>query len=94
MGLASLELPAGLEHVRTTPVFLASSVPGGLLRAHQIAPAVWGRLCVSAGSVTFVLEATGESRRLVEGDTQVIEPETAHHVEPEPDAVFTVEFYR
>jgi quercetin dioxygenase-like cupin family protein len=44
--------------------------------------------------VTFVDEATGDSRTLGPGDTQVIPPESPHHVEPGPDARFVVEFYR
>jgi tellurite resistance-related uncharacterized protein len=92
--LDELMLPPGLEHVRTTPVSTAASVPPGLLRAHRIAPEVWGRLRVLAGSVTFVLEETGESRRLLEAEVQVIEPDVAHRVEPGTDAEFEVEFYR
>lgn len=92
--LRSLVLPGRVEHVRTTPVFTVETVPAALLRAHRVAPGVWGRLRVMAGSVTFVLEDTGESRRLGEGDDQVIEPDVAHHVELGSDAEFVVEFYR
>lgn len=92
--LESTSLPDHVAHVRTTPVFTAVSVPAGLRRAHRIAPGVWGRLRVIGGSVTFVLEDAGESRDLHEGDTQVIEPDVAHHVEPGANAEFVIEFYR
>ena len=35
--LMTRDLSAGLEHVRTTPVFDQDSVPAGLLAAHRIA---------------------------------------------------------
>jgi tellurite resistance-related uncharacterized protein len=92
--LALLSLPASVRLERTTPTFTADTVPAGLLRAHRIAPEVWGRLRVEEGTVTFVLESSGESRRVGAGETQVIEPDTLHHVVLEPDAAFVVEFHR
>ena len=94
MVLAALSLPAGVEQVRTTPELTVDTVPAGLLKAHRVASGMWGRLRVLEGVVTFVLEAGGETRRLGEGELQVIEPDVAHHVEPEPGSVFVVEFYK
>lgn len=91
--LESLSLPGSVRLVRTTPTFTDATVPAGLLRAHRIAAGVWGRLRVEEGTVTFVLEASGESRSLGAGETQVIEPDTPHHVVVEPGAVFAVEFH-
>lgn len=91
--LESLTLPEGVTLVRTTPTFTAETVPAGLRSAHRVATGVWGRLRVEAGAVTFVLEETGERRRVEAGEAQVIEPDTAHHVEPSADASFVVEFY-
>ena len=92
--LADVTLPDGVELARTTPEFTAETVPAGLLKAHQVAAEVWGRLCVLEGTVTFVAEGSGESRVLGAGDTQVIEPEMLHHVEPAEGARFVVEFHR
>jgi hemoglobin len=92
--LESLTLPAGLTHVRTTPVFDATSVPEGLRRAHQVAEGVWGVLRVHTGTVTFVDEASGESREVRAGEHQVIAPATLHHVDPADGATFAVEFHR
>lgn len=92
--LASLSLPAWVHLERTTPTFTAETVPAGLQRDHHLAPGRWGRLRVEVGAVTFVVEGSGESRRLTAGDTQVIEPEVAHRVEVEPGASFAVELYR
>lgn len=89
-----MALPDGVERLRTTPVFTAQSVPAGLLAAHRVATGVWGRLVVEAGFVTFVREDTGERRRLGPGEAQVIEPDLLHHVEPDDEARFVVEFHR
>lgn len=92
--LGDAALPPGLGLVRTTREFTVDTVPAGLLSAHQVASEVWGVLRVLEGSVVFVAEESGESRSLGAGDTQVIEPEVPHHVEPAADARFVVEFYR
>lgn len=92
--LESIELPADVKQVRATPEFSAETVPDGLLSAHRVAQDVWGLLCVREGTVTFVVEDTGDSRALAAGDTQVIEPGVTHHVEPGTRARFVVEFYR
>ncbi|NLD76767.1 MAG: DUF1971 domain-containing protein, partial [Acidimicrobiales bacterium] len=68
--------------------------PDGLLRAHKVAVGVWGRLRVLDGTVTFVAEESGERRTLGPGESQVIEPDLPHHVEPSDDARFEVEFHR
>ena len=92
--LESVRLPAGVELARTTPEFTASSVPAGLLAAHQVAEGVWARLRARGGTVVYVLEDTGLRRTVVAGDVQVIEPGVRHHVEPGADARFVVEFHR
>lgn len=92
--LDDLELPSGVSLVRTTRLFTAETVPPALLKAHHVATGVWGLLRVSRGSVVFVTETGGDRRAVLAGETQVIEPETPHHVEPTMDAEFLVEFYR
>jgi tellurite resistance-related uncharacterized protein len=92
--LEDLALPDGVALARTTPEFSSETVPAGLLSAHRTAEDVWGRLAVLAGEVTFRLEDTGESRRLVAPAMQVIEPGVLHHVALSSDALFQVEFYR
>ncbi len=93
-GLATA-LPDGLELQRVTDVFDAESVPRGLLRAHQIAQGVWGRLVVVAGTVHFVWEDDPDHPvRLATGDSVVVPPLRRHHVELGDDARFSVEFHR
>ena len=89
------ELPDGLELQRVTDVFDADSVPAGLLRAHQIAEGVWGRLVVHGGTVRFVWEDDPEHpATLHEGDSIVVPPLRRHHVELGDGARFAVEFHR
>ena len=88
-------LPGGMTLVRSTPEFDADSVPAGLLRAHQVADGVWGRLVVTEGTVDFVFEDTPDDIRAVAaGETQVIPPARLHHIAVAEGARFHVEFHR
>ena len=87
-------LPAGASFVRATPEFDATSTPPGLLRAHQIAEGVWGVLRVLSGTVTFVLEESGDATDIHAGCEHIIAPGVLHHVVLADDAKFLVEFHR
>lgn len=88
-------LPDGLEYVRTTDVFDNDTVPKGLLRAHQVAKNVWGRLVVHTGEVGFAFEDEDNALRTVAaGETLVIPPQRRHHVVLDGPATFAVEFHR
>jgi tellurite resistance-related uncharacterized protein len=89
------QLPEGLVLVRTTDVFDNQTVPKGLLRAHQIARDVWGRVVVHSGTIGFVFEDEPEAPlSLGAGETLVIPPQQPHHVELDGPASFAVEFHR
>lgn len=100
----TIELPAGCELVRTTAEFDETTLPAGLLRAHRIAPGVWGRLVVRAGSIRFAFDdgpdpagrgdRDGAGRRIGAGGAQVIPPERPHHVTVDGPVRFVVEFHR
>lgn len=88
-------LPADVALVRTTPTFDNDSVPAGLLRAHQVAEGVWGRLVVHTGSLLFRFEdAPDEPIRISSGQTQTIPPKRPHHLELDEPVTFAVEFHR
>ena len=91
-------LPPGLSLVRVTNSFDVETTPKGLRRAHRIATGVWGLLVVNAGSLLFVFEPNdagpGTSHRVKAGEQVVIPPQVLHHVEPDSDAVFCVEFHQ
>lgn len=89
------ELPAGLEHVRTTEVWDEHSVPAGLRRAHRVADGVWGRLNVLTGAVTFVFDdQPHEPIVVLAGSSVVIPPAREHHLVFDGPATFAVEFHR
>jgi len=92
---AAVEMPAGLEVVRTTVVFDRVTAPHGLLRAHSLAPEVWARLVVETGTVEFVFEdRPADVRALAPGEHQVVPPVRPHHIIPDEEATFFLEFYR
>lgn len=94
-------LPDGLVLDRTTPEFTAATVPAGLRRAHRVAAGVWGRLVVRRGALRFVFDDDVEHPiEVAAGDTVVIPPDRAHHIEFGPDehglgddTAFVVEFH-
>lgn len=89
------ELPDGLELARTTDVLDEQHHPGGLLRAHQVADGVWGRLVVRTGSLRFVFEDAGdEPSTVAAGGSVVIPPAVKHHVEFTGPVSFVIEFHR
>jgi len=74
-----MELPDGLEVIRSAGPFDAETLPAGLRRAHHIADRTWGLLRVLDGAVVFSIETTPPvSVRLQAGDTQPIPPAAAH----------------
>jgi tellurite resistance-related uncharacterized protein len=89
------QMPDGLTMTRRTPDFTEDTVPPALRHAHQVAPDVWGRLCVEAGTVVFVFEADDAVEHTVAAGEHIdIPPSTPHHVEPQAGSRFFVEFYR
>ena len=88
-------LPGGVRHVRTTPVFDESSVPAGLLAAHQLAAGVWARVVLQQGTLDFVFEdAPDRPLSLLEGESLVVPPQRLHHVVVAGPVRFVLELYR
>lgn len=91
----SIELPDGLEYVRTTDVLDQDHHPAGLLRAHRVADGVWARLVVHTGSLGFVFEDAPDDRVTVAaGGSVTIPPARLHHVSIDGDVTFQIEFHR
>lgn len=90
-GVIELKIPDDATPARKTPTFTRSSVPAGLLAAHQTS--VWAELIVVAGMVVFVDEVSGASVPIPAGEKRVIVPRQRHHVEPDASAEFFVQFY-
>ncbi len=88
-------LPEHLVPYRQTPEFTDVSVPSGLLHVHSTKAAVWGKIIILAGHLTYrILEPVLEAIRLSPGVHGVIEPTVQHEVVPQPGVRFYVEFYR
>jgi tellurite resistance-related uncharacterized protein len=91
----SIELPDGLEHVRTTDTFDHDHHPAGLRRAHRVADGVWARLVVRTGALSFVFEDDPSHRiDVAAGASQVIPPGRLHHVDIAGPVTFALEFHR
>jgi tellurite resistance-related uncharacterized protein len=89
------ELPAGLQHVRTTETFDHEHHPAGLRRAHRVADGVWARLVVHTGELNFSFEDESDSTIAVAGgETMVIPPGRLHHVDITVPVTFALEFHR
>lgn len=91
----SIDLPDGLEHVRTTDTFDQDHHPAGLRRAHRVADRVWARLVVHAGTLDFVFEDDPDLPFHVgAGASVVIPPGRLHHVDITGPVTFALEFHR
>ena len=81
--------------VRSTRLFDESTVPAGLLAAHQIAAGVWGRVVVHTGSLTFAYEeGPGDPLELHAGEGHDIPPLRPHRLVLDGPATFAIEFYK
>lgn len=88
-------IPDNFKPYRRTADFTKDSVPAGLLKDHQVADGVWGRIVVLEGSLTYVIQgAEIQTIELSSSVSGVIEPGVYHHVVPGEDVKFFVEFYR
>ncbi|WP_419918100.1 DUF1971 domain-containing protein [Candidatus Poriferisocius sp.] len=90
MGSNEPRIPSGAVTGRKTPVFNARTMPPALGRDHIAT--VWAELTVVRGSVQF-LEETGRSQTATPGNPVTITPNLKHHVVPNPNAEFYIQFY-
>ncbi len=93
--LREAELPAGLDHVRTTDTFDHDHHPAGLRRAHRVAEGIWARLVVHTGGLDFVFDDDPDCVIDVRaGASVVIPPGRFHHVDIAGPLTFALEFHR
>lgn len=92
--MTTTQIPDGWELVRTTPEFDETTVPKGLLRAHEVADEAWGRLRVRSGSLGFTFEDDQIRQTVSAGDEMHIPPQRPHHVSVDGAVTFVIEFYR
>ncbi len=88
-------IPQKCKPYKRTPEFSESSVPPGLLRAHQTKEGTWGAIVVVEGCLLYrVLEPETTEYLLDSQRSGVVEPGVLHEVEPQGSVKFFVEFYR
>jgi len=90
-----LLMPDGLVSYKRTPSFDQHSIPAGLRRNHATKAGVWGLIRVASGRLRYRIDGPGGRELLLSSvSSGVIAPEVLHHVEPDGDVSFFVEFYR
>ena len=88
-------LPGSVTSYKRTPIFDQSTVPPGLLKAHQTKAGVWGKIIVLEGRLLYrILEPTIEEVVLAVGDVAIVEPQVLHEVTPLGEVRFCVDFYK
>jgi tellurite resistance-related uncharacterized protein len=89
------EMPRGCQPYKRTIEFTSRTIPDALRKQHSTKPGVWGVIHVLEGRLRYVIEGPLARERLLEAGSQaVIVPEVPHHVTPEGDVRFFVEFHR
>lgn len=87
-------LPSHVTPYKKTPKFDETSIPKGLLKAHQTKEGVWGKIVVLEGRLRYKMTEPEEEIILNDGIFGVVEPTLFHEVEPIGRVKFYVEFYR
>jgi tellurite resistance-related uncharacterized protein len=88
-------LPADVAPYKQTPEFTETTVPAGLLKAHQTKADVWGKIVVLEGQLEYTINEPQEEVQLLDCHTfGVVEPQVLHQVKPLGQVRFFVEFYR
>lgn len=92
------QLPEGLVHIRSTPVFTEESLPAGLRADHCTKEGSWGLIRVMAGRLRYEVSDPRRPDSTViltpDGPPGIIEPTILHRVEPISSVEFQVEFWR
>lgn len=87
-------LPDHLSPVRKTPEFDETSIPKGLLKAHQTKAGVWGKVVIMEGKLQYTINEP--EKEVIVLDTKqygVVEPTIIHEVKPLGNVKFYIEFY-
>ena len=92
------QLPVGLAHYKSTPIFGAGSTPSALQSDHSTKPGVWGKIHLLTGQLRY---AVTDPRRIAtstvltaDGLPGIVEPTILHRVELIGAVRFQVEFWR
>ena len=87
-------LPDRLNPVRKTPEFDETSIPKGLLKAHQTKAGVWGKIVILEGKLQYKINEPKEETIVLDTELNgVVEPTILHQVKPLGQVKFYLEFY-
>jgi len=93
--MAHASLPPDVRKYSETPLFSEKTVPEKLTSRHNTKPGVWGRICVLAGELRYVIaDEQGSAQVIRPGEFGIIQPDQEHFVELHGPVEFRVEFYR
>jgi tellurite resistance-related uncharacterized protein len=89
------EIPANITSYKKTPEFDESSIPKGLLKAHQTKEGVWGKIIIVEGRLEYKINETETEIVILDKNKYgVIEPTIFHEVKAIGEVIFYVEFYK
>lgn len=91
------QLPDTVTRYSETPEFTAETLPAKLRGLHDTKAGVWGRIELSAGQVTDVIEPQNgaiETHQLTPDRPGIVEPAVPHRVSLSAAARMRVGFYR
>ena len=92
------QLPDGIVHIRSTPLFTQDTVPAGLRADHCTKEGSWGVIRLITGLLRYEVSDPRRPRSSVvltpDGPPGIIEPTILHRVEPVGPVEFLVEFWR
>ena len=88
-------IPDDCKSYKQTPVFNESTVPRGLLNAHQTKAGTWGKIVVLEGELLYrILEPEIVEHLLDSEHFGVVEPRVLHQVDPKGTVRFYVDFHK
>ncbi len=88
-------LPQNVTAYNRTPEFNQTTIPTGLLKAHQTKAGTWGLIVILEGRLLYrILEPAPEEVHLSTMRSGIVEPTVLHEVQALGDVRFYVEFYR
>ena len=91
-------LPTDIAPYKRMPEFTETTVPAGLLKAHNTKAGVWGLIHVLEGELLYRItdprRPDSEQVLTPSGPPGVVEPQILHEVQPKGPVRFYVEFHR
>ena len=89
------QIPSDAEKYAETQLFTDVSVPKRLTSKHNTRAGVWGKICVLAGSLRYIVEGSAQiSQTLTPTRHGIIVPEQDHYVQMIGPVEFKIAFFQ